>query len=363
MISYIGYFRNLPPQNAYFGGANTPEGFVSDYGELFDEKTFTKVYIVKGGSGTGKSTLIRRCAGAAERCGAKATYILCGSDPDSLDGVLLTRNEIRIAIVDGTAPHTLDPVYAGTCGEIVNCGNHWNAPALEASKSEIVDIVQQKQACYARAYRYLSGALSVRGAGRRSLGQVLLREKMEKCVVRTASSLKPSHQDGQILNRRTLALSMKGACRVPVFSQAEHVIAVKDCADTTPAFFEKLTEVLYSEGHRVVRSRSPLGDTAELYLPEQDTAFVSYTEEDRDTYEKIINMQRFVNKEVLTAHRQKRRFGEKCFDALLCGALDSLSEARELHFRLEEIYKAKMDFDGLDQLAESLTNTIVKRFQ
>ena len=363
MISYIGYFRNLPPQNAYFGGANTPEGFVSDYGELFDEETFTKVYVVKGGSGTGKSTLIRRCAEAAERCGAQAVYILCGSDPDSLDGVLLTRDGIRIAIVDGTAPHTLDPMYAGACGEIVNCGNHWNAPALEAAKGEIIDIVKQKQACYAGAYRYLAGACAVRGAGQRNLGRVLLREKMEKCIARTVASLGSSHGNGTLLNRRTLALSMKGACRVPVFSQAEHVIAVKDCADTAPAFFEQLTEALHSEGHSVVRSRAPLGDTAELYLPKLDTAFVSYTEEDRDTYEKIINMQRFADKEVLAAHRQKRRFGEKCFDALLHGALDSLSEAKRLHFHLEEIYKAKMDFDGLDQLAQSLTNTIVKRFE
>ena len=74
-------------------------------------------------------------------------------------------------------------------------------------------------------------------------------------------------------------------------------------------------------------------------------------------------MQRFVNKDVLSANRQKRRFAEKCFASLMEGATESLAEAKKLHFRLEDIYKSTMDFAGLDLFSASLSDKIAKRFQ
>ncbi len=366
MVSHIAYFQNIPPKNAYFAGANTPEGFVSDYSEFFSEDTFTKVYIIKGGSGTGKSTMIGRCAEKAAKYGASCTYILCSSDPESLDGVLLRRDNIHIALIDGTAPHTVDPVYAGSCGEIVNSGDYWDTTALENARAEIVNAAQQKSECFSRAYRYLSGASSVISASKRFCGNLILEEKLEKCVGRLVSSIKDSGETGKIINRRTLAVSMNGAVRVTTFfNSAQTVIAVKECAATASVFFDILEKALLSKGLTVVRSISPLGGIAELYLPSQDIAFVPY-EEDADrqlTYTKVVNMQRFVNKDVLSANRQKRRFGEKCFSSLMEGALDSLAEAKKHHFRLEDIYKATMDFSGLDQFSAALCDRIIQRFQ
>lgn len=365
MVSHITYFQSIPPRNAYFAGANTPKGFVSDYAEFFREETYTKVYIVKGGSGTGKSTLIRRCADQAVKSGAACTYILCSSDPESLDGVLLHRGDIHIAVVDGTAPHTLDPVYAGCCGEIVNCGDFWDTCALENAREEIVQTVQKKSDCFLRAYRYLAGASSVLSAAGQFSRDLILQEKLEKCVSRLAASFKNMEEGGSVLNRRTLAISMNGAVRVSTFNAAQTCIAIKDCAAASCVFLESLEKVLLDKGIPVIRSLSPLGGIAELYLPCQDTAFVPYIEDvDRQrAYTKIINMQRFVNKDVLSANRQKRRFAEKCFASLMEGATESLAEAKKLHFRLEDIYKSTMDFAGLDLFSASLSDKIAKRFQ
>lgn len=364
MVSHIDFFQSIPPKKAYFAGANTPCGFISDYSDFFNEDTFTKVYIVKGGSGTGKSTMIRRCADLAAKNGAECTYILCSSDPESLDGVLLKRDSIHIAIIDGTAPHTVDPVYAGSCGEIVNCGDYWDTGALENAREEIIETVRKKNDCFSRAYRYLSGASSVISASQQLSGNLILQEKLEKCVQRLAASFKDTGKAGKIINRRTLAISMNGAVRVLTFNDAKNIVAVKDCAATARTFYELLEKALTAKGLTVLRSVSPLGGIAELYLPEQDTSFVPY-EEDPDrqrVYTKIINMQRFVNKEIFSANRQKRRFAEKCFASLMGGAVESLSEAKKLHFRLEDIYKATMDFSGLDQFSASLSNTIANRF-
>ena len=87
----------------YFLGANAPDGFYSLYPQLIDLERARAVYILKGGPGCGKSTLMRRVAQAMEEKGASVEYIACSGDPDSLDAVVFPA--LNTAIVDGTAPH------------------------------------------------------------------------------------------------------------------------------------------------------------------------------------------------------------------------------------------------------------------
>ena len=92
---------------AYFLGANTAEGFYSLYDELIDEATASAFYILKGGPGCGKSTLMKTIGKALEQDGLGVEYILCSGDPESLDGILVP--EKGVAIMDGTAPHAMAP--------------------------------------------------------------------------------------------------------------------------------------------------------------------------------------------------------------------------------------------------------------
>ena len=78
----------------FYLGANSPTGFYSLY---------ETIYILKGGPGCGKSSLMRRVAQAMEEKGASVEYIACSGDPDSLDAVVFPA--LNTAIVDGTAPH------------------------------------------------------------------------------------------------------------------------------------------------------------------------------------------------------------------------------------------------------------------
>lgn len=91
------------PQVRYFLGANSPAGFYSLYDQLIDPAEADAVFILKGGPGCGKSTLMKRVAAAAEERGLQVEYIRCSGAPDSLDAILLP--EKKTAIVDGTAPH------------------------------------------------------------------------------------------------------------------------------------------------------------------------------------------------------------------------------------------------------------------
>ena len=96
-------------QTHFFLGANSAEGFYGLYDQLLDARLYDLI-ILKGTPGCGKSTFMRRAAAALEERGLETVYIHCSGDPESLDGVIAPA--IRTAIVDGTAPHVLEPRYA-----------------------------------------------------------------------------------------------------------------------------------------------------------------------------------------------------------------------------------------------------------
>ena len=96
------------PNIQYFLGANSPRGFYSLYDQLIPIEDANAVYILKGGAGCGKSTLMGQVARAAEGANIPVEYILCSGDPDSLDAVILP--SLGVALVDGTAPHAAAPL-------------------------------------------------------------------------------------------------------------------------------------------------------------------------------------------------------------------------------------------------------------
>ena len=91
----------------YFLGANTPTGFRSLYDQFIDPETDRALYIIKGGPGCGKSTFMKQIARCILNAGHSVECIRCSGDPDSLDGILIP--ELKIAYVDGTAPHAAAP--------------------------------------------------------------------------------------------------------------------------------------------------------------------------------------------------------------------------------------------------------------
>jgi hypothetical protein len=360
MLTYSDYFTPIPATDTFFAGANTYEGFRGEYENLLSEDSFEKIYIIKGGSGTGKSTLIKKCKSRAAEAGCRVTTLLCSSDPKSLDGVIMKKGEKQIAIIDGTPPHTREPVYPGACGEIVNTGDFWDSSVLEKRKAEIAGYTKEKGKAYKTAYNYLSAAGNVFRLSQRLASHYIEKEKMESAVERICHALGKGTGSGRVFYRRTCAVSMRGAVRLTSLEGAKTVFGVLDRSYISPIFFACLKEKLTASGLDIFVSESPIGGISEIYVPRHDVAFVPYREEGE--YTKVINMRRFADSQGLGEVKQKRIFASKCMSCVIDGALESLSLAREHHFALEEIYKDAMDFEGLDSLCDSLSLSILKRF-
>lgn len=102
----------------YFADGNTALGYFS----LFESNLqgLRRIFILKGGPGTGKSSLMKAIGAEWAERGYPIELIHCSSDKDSIDGVIIPA--LGVGIVDGTAPHVIEPKAPGAAREYVNLG-------------------------------------------------------------------------------------------------------------------------------------------------------------------------------------------------------------------------------------------------
>lgn len=141
----------------YFAGGNTSKGFFSLYDSNY--AGLEKVFILKGGPGTGKSTLMKKIAADWQEKEFDVEYIHCSSNSESLDGVICPA--LKIGIVDGTEPHVVEPKAPGAIEEYVNLGEAWNSQKLSTERAEILRLVDERQEAYTQAYKAYAKALAV----------------------------------------------------------------------------------------------------------------------------------------------------------------------------------------------------------
>jgi len=141
-----------------FPGGNTAQGFFGFYQQGL--KDMQKVFILKGGPGTGKSTLIRKIARDMVARGYNVDMWQCSSDNDSVDGVVI--KSLSIAVVDGTFPHVVEPRYPGAVEQIINLGDCWDQGLLQDNKLEIKNLSEKISSCFTAAYEKLKIAEKAR---------------------------------------------------------------------------------------------------------------------------------------------------------------------------------------------------------
>lgn len=81
-----GRFRTMTKK--YFPGANTGRGFIGHFESIvppWEKPHYT--YILKGGPGVGKNTLMKKVSCLARANGFAVEEFRCASDPESLDAV------------------------------------------------------------------------------------------------------------------------------------------------------------------------------------------------------------------------------------------------------------------------------------
>lgn len=142
-----------------FPGGNTSLGFFSYYDHLTPMNA-TRVFVLKGGPGVGKSGFMRKIGEEMRSRGFDIEHHHCSSDNGSLDGVVIPA--AGVALLDGTAPHVVDPVNPGAVSEIIHLGDYWDEAKLMAAREQILAVNQRLGRLFATAYSQLAEAKVIR---------------------------------------------------------------------------------------------------------------------------------------------------------------------------------------------------------
>lgn len=348
----------------YFAASNTLKGFQNHFTQIFDAETLRRIYIIKGGPGTGKSSLMRFVAAKAEEAGLSVERFPCSSDPASLDGVLLP--EKGIALVDGTSPHTLDPAFPGVVESIVNTGSFWNTKTLLSKKREIMDLIRDGKKHYKRAYGFLSAIGEITEAIRRLTSAGLDQNKMDAQVSRLEKRVFEKHPTGMRQIRVLSTFNKNGIVHLPGFlPDADRVWLIRDPLLQGTLFLDRIAKRAAESKQSFTFCPSCLfpGQPEALFFSAAKTAFVieneNYVEFLSDKEVHVIHMQRFNDRDVVRANSQKLRFGKRCVATLSEGAAEAFQDAARAHAELEKYYITAMDFTGLSRYTDSLAKEIL----
>lgn len=141
----------------YFAGGNTARGFYSLYDSSL--QGLSRLFILKGGPGTGKSSLMKKIGQDWREKGYDVQFLHCSSDNKSIDGVLIP--ELNAGIVDGTAPHVIEPKAPGAVEEYINLGEAWDSRKLQEHRETIQQLTEKISAAFNTAYSLFGEALKI----------------------------------------------------------------------------------------------------------------------------------------------------------------------------------------------------------
>lgn len=349
----------------YFLGANSPQGFYSLYDQLIDPAQARAIYILKGGPGCGKSSLMRRVAQRAEEAGERVEYIQCSGDPDSLDAVLLPGRET--ALVDGTAPHVVEPRYPGVVESYVNLGECYDKAGLQLVRQEIMGCMTGYKDCYKRAYRCLGAAAEIA----EDMRAILTTEALEEKAAKRARGILSREVRGEgggsgLVKQRFLgAVTHQGLVRYYDTADAlcKRIYVLEDSYGLSHLLLTHLLSAVTAAGYDVVACPSPMApDRLEhLLIPELSLAFLSASP--ALPYGKRparrIHMDAMADPELARRNKARLRFSRKVSSALTDEAVSSLAQAKAMHDELEDLYNPHVDFDRVYRIADDLAAAIL----
>lgn len=345
----------------FFLGANTPQGFVSRFDQLADVNNGWREFIIKGGPGTGKSTLMHQIADTLEDSGPME-LIHCSSDADSLDGVIL--HALKFAVADGTSPHVIEPRYPGAFEQLVDLSGCWDAHKLFEKRTQIMLLSVQISRCHEHSCRFLAAAGSLIGDTYRIALDATESAKALKAAARIAQAeFKPCcDMRGRESVRFLSAVTNKG---FTLFDDTVRILCkrlyrIEDSyGAASRILLSTLREAALDAGYDVISCFCPLSPFEKLehlFIPALSLGFTTANDYHTVAMEpyKIVRARRFTDTEKLKKSRKRIAFNKKASAQMLSQASKLLAEAKKLHDQLETFYIDAMDFEKVNAVKDRL---------
>ena len=345
-----------------FAGALSPVGFIDFFDHILPVQKARARYFLKGASGGGKGSFIKRVADALAEQGHDTELFHCANDVQSLDALAST--QLGLSIMDATAPHSRDPQIPGATDTIIDFAQFLNKDRLTGHKTTIENLLYDKKVLMDKAMGYFAALGKVYRADKTTAQAALNPAKLENLadtILRRGGTLPPvskTHNAG--LNRQLFLTAITPEGPISLADDAFdhcHVCALHTEEQIgTNLFLARLQQAANAQGMDSESFHDPLEPTQieYLHLPSQNRAFVTtggifgY----QGKVDERIDLAPCINPAMFNRIKINIEHDNEMLNALLEQTTDLLRAAKSIHNKIEEIYIQAMDFARVDEMTE-----------
>lgn len=317
----------------YFMGNNSGYGFWNEYESELRDKD--KVALIKGGPGTGKSTLMKKVVSASKRAGYDYELWYCSGDPTSLDGVYI--KDLDRAVVDATAPHASDVTLPIIKDKIFDLARGLCPVKLQGRREEIEKLSKCKKQHFMRAYQHLKCALchykNKLDIQKRAIDESAIRSYAHKVCSVLRDEKDALNRQRKLFSR---AICPSGANEYFDYLRNARIYLVEGCDMAKAVFFDEIAKLL----PYCTLIRNPLEPNDCEGALRGKIALVNDVGHLGNNVSEHISLYPFQHacQEEDVKEEDNACLTQKAF------AVSNLNEARAAHLEIEKIYVEAMDF-------------------
>jgi hypothetical protein len=324
--------------------------------------------VLKGGPGTGKSTFMRKIGEAMVANGYDAEYHHCSSDNNSLDGLVIPA--LHVALIDGTAPHVVDPKNPGCVDEIVHLGDYWDEKKMVLNKEKVLSTNAEIGNNFQRAYRLLKSAKNLyddwEAFNYRAMDFAVANQKAEELLTGIFTNVN-SIGAGSVRKLFASAITPDG----PVNYLDSSVWFMRDCYVITgdpgtgkSTLVQKVMSMAVSKGLDVEAFYCPLDPEKpeHLIIPALNAAVTTSTLPHSCALLKpsaVIDMNDCLKQNYRSRFETMISYDREMFWELFTQAINCIRSSKQLHDELETCYIPNMDFTGIQKLWDKTFNRVL----
>jgi hypothetical protein len=354
----------------FYMGANSAKGFYTYYNEFEQPKDGWRSYLIKGGAGTGKSSLMKKIG---QECGKDEQFIEqlhCSSDPNSLDGIILYQK--KASIVDATPPHVIEPTYPGGYQSVINLCEYFNEEMLEQRLPQTIEYQTKNAEYHRKCCNLLNCANILLQDNYRFVATHTDMKKIQTLANRIIKKeFKNRHGTKAEEHKRLLsAVTNEG---IKTYSNtpptlAENIYLIKDIYGVAShTLLSHLRTAALERDFTIYTCFCPLNPDSKiehLLIPELNLGFVTQTKLNHFENIKpasVISFTRFTDMAALRSKKQFLSFNKKAAKELIEEAVSMLKQAKQIHDELERQYTDAVDFTRVNEKSEEIIAKIKVR--